>query len=222
MVVLITLVRPQQSLAVQAKLITAGVANQYVFYPTGGHGDWDAATYTDTFNKIQAFFAINKPLIGLKLLRCMKYTRHYRALWLLFIVTVGICPLIMTVVQTQNGPILAFTTRANREKTFSLIIQNGIGRNLAMPLADSTETNWQDAMNAMEVVQFKANWIQKKINTAFEYFPKASPGFQRAFLEFLYCLYPREYSQQVNQIRFSTKSNKILSLCFEYLLQAKK
>ena len=55
------IVRPQQSMAVQAKLIIAGVTNQYVFYPTGGHGDWDAATYTDTFNKIQAFLAVNNP-----------------------------------------------------------------------------------------------------------------------------------------------------------------
>ncbi len=55
------LVRPAQSTAVQTKLTTAGVANQYVFYPTGGHGDWDAATYTDAFNKIQAFFITNNP-----------------------------------------------------------------------------------------------------------------------------------------------------------------
>jgi acetyl esterase/lipase len=48
-----------QSLALKTKLTTAGAVNQYVFYPTGGHGDWDAATYTDAFNKIQAFLAAN-------------------------------------------------------------------------------------------------------------------------------------------------------------------
>ena len=48
-----------QSLALKNKLTTAGVVNQYVFYPTGGHGDWDAATYTDAFNKIQVFLAAN-------------------------------------------------------------------------------------------------------------------------------------------------------------------
>lgn len=50
-----------QSLALKNKLTTAGAVNQYVFYPTGGHGDWDAATYTDAFNKIQAFLAANVP-----------------------------------------------------------------------------------------------------------------------------------------------------------------
>ena len=48
-----------QSLALKNKLTTAGVVNQYVFYPLGGHGDWDAATNTDAFNKIQVFLAAN-------------------------------------------------------------------------------------------------------------------------------------------------------------------
>lgn len=48
-----------QSLALKNKLVTAGAVNQYVFYPTGGHGDWNAATYTDAFNNVQAFLAAN-------------------------------------------------------------------------------------------------------------------------------------------------------------------
>ncbi len=53
------LVSPTQSLAVQTKLITLGIANQFVFYPLGGHGNWDAETFTDSFNKIQAFLQAN-------------------------------------------------------------------------------------------------------------------------------------------------------------------
>ncbi|MFZ4057430.1 MAG: alpha/beta hydrolase fold domain-containing protein [Ferruginibacter sp.] len=49
------LVKPSQSDAVRNKLQSFGIGNQYVFYPTGGHGDWDAATYSDAFIKIQAF-----------------------------------------------------------------------------------------------------------------------------------------------------------------------
>lgn len=48
-----------QSLALKNKLVTAGVVNQYVFYPTGGHGDWNAVTFTDAFNNIQTFLAAN-------------------------------------------------------------------------------------------------------------------------------------------------------------------
>ena len=47
-----------QSLALKIKLDAASVVNEYVLYP-GGHGDWDAATYIDAFNKIQVFLAAN-------------------------------------------------------------------------------------------------------------------------------------------------------------------
>jgi acetyl esterase/lipase len=55
------LVSPQQSVAVQTKLTSAGIANQYAFYPSGGHGDWDGPTYTDGFSKIKAFLAAQVP-----------------------------------------------------------------------------------------------------------------------------------------------------------------
>lgn len=50
----------RQSMALRDKLTLAGVINQYVGYP-GGHGDWDAATYTDAYNKIGIFLAANVP-----------------------------------------------------------------------------------------------------------------------------------------------------------------
>lgn len=48
-----------QSLALVNKLNLFGVVNEFVLYPTGGHGDWDAATYTDAYNKIQLFLTAN-------------------------------------------------------------------------------------------------------------------------------------------------------------------
>lgn len=53
------LVLPSQSEAVRDGLTAASVVNQYVFYPTGGHGDWNAATFADAFNKIQLFLETN-------------------------------------------------------------------------------------------------------------------------------------------------------------------
>lgn len=51
-----------QSLRLKTTLQTAGVANQYVFYPDKGHGvDWDNATYFDAFNNIQQFLATYNP-----------------------------------------------------------------------------------------------------------------------------------------------------------------
>ncbi len=53
------LVLPSQSEAVRNGLTAASVINQYVFYPNGGHGDWNAATFADAFNKIQLFLETN-------------------------------------------------------------------------------------------------------------------------------------------------------------------
>jgi acetyl esterase/lipase len=54
------LVKPSQSVAIQTKLTTAGVVNQYILYPGKGHGDdWGDAIYKDAFNNIQAFVTAN-------------------------------------------------------------------------------------------------------------------------------------------------------------------
>ncbi|MBL0154619.1 MAG: alpha/beta hydrolase [Chitinophagaceae bacterium] len=52
------LVSPNQSIALKNKLQTAGVINQYVFYPTESHG-WTGANMVDSFDKITAFLTAN-------------------------------------------------------------------------------------------------------------------------------------------------------------------
>ncbi|MBX9782086.1 MAG: alpha/beta hydrolase [Chitinophagaceae bacterium] len=54
-------VSPSQSTLLRDRLTTLSIPNQFVFYPSGGHGDWDAATYTDAFNKIEAFMKTYNP-----------------------------------------------------------------------------------------------------------------------------------------------------------------
>jgi acetyl esterase/lipase len=51
-----------QSVALKNKLSAAGVANEYYPYTGLGHVDsWPAATFTDSYNKIQAFLATYVP-----------------------------------------------------------------------------------------------------------------------------------------------------------------
>lgn len=54
-------VAPSQSTILQSKLNTVAVPNQFVLYPGGGHGDWNATTYHDAFNKVDAFLKIHHP-----------------------------------------------------------------------------------------------------------------------------------------------------------------
>ena len=51
------LVKVTQATTLRDKLISFNIANQYVFYPTLGHG-WAGADLTDSFNKIQAFLTL--------------------------------------------------------------------------------------------------------------------------------------------------------------------
>ncbi|MEO7766369.1 MAG: alpha/beta hydrolase [Ferruginibacter sp.] len=53
------LVSPSQSTIVRDKLQTAGVVNQYVFYPTGDHAIWSDDLMFDAFNNIQIFLTAN-------------------------------------------------------------------------------------------------------------------------------------------------------------------
>lgn len=52
------LVSVTQATMLKAKLDVAGVINQYVFYPTEGHG-WFGANLNDSFNKIEIFLKAN-------------------------------------------------------------------------------------------------------------------------------------------------------------------
>jgi acetyl esterase/lipase len=54
------LVAVSQSTSLQARLQGFGVTNQYVFYPTEGHG-WMGANLTNSFDKITVFLAANNP-----------------------------------------------------------------------------------------------------------------------------------------------------------------
>ena len=53
-----SLVKKSQAISLQAKLQSAGVINQYVFYPNEGHG-WLGPDLYDSFNKIQSFLSAN-------------------------------------------------------------------------------------------------------------------------------------------------------------------
>lgn len=50
-----------QSTILRDKLQSAGVPNVFVLYPSGGHGDWDQATYADAFLHMEQFLKTYNP-----------------------------------------------------------------------------------------------------------------------------------------------------------------
>ncbi|AWH85493.1 lipase [Flavobacterium album] len=49
------LVPASQGPRLKAKLDQEGVYNEFSFYPDGGHADWDEATFTEVYSKVETF-----------------------------------------------------------------------------------------------------------------------------------------------------------------------
>ncbi len=140
----------------------------------------------------------------------------------IFILSLFLFTALHTVAQTDAWPVFKGAIKANREKMYNYIIKNSIAQNLSLPLSDSTEADWEDAFNAMELINYKEPWVNEKIKTAFENIDKRSTGFQRALTELVYTNYVTAFKSSINQLFTSTRNAKIFAMCAEYLLRADK
>lgn len=119
----------------------------------------------------------------------------------------------------QDNLYAPYTTVANKNKIYNNLINYTINHNLSFSLNDSTEQNWEDAFGALELLLYKNNPIDKKIDEAFETIASRSIGFQRALLELAYTNYPTKYFIEALTLLQSTDDAKIFAMCVEYLLQ---
>jgi len=116
----------------------------------------------------------------------------------------------------------SYTTAVERAKLHDRLIKYSINKNLSIPLNDSTEENWEDAFDALEVLLYKSPLVDAKIHKAFEEVETRSVDFQKALLQVAYTNYPGIFFQQVKKLLNSTDDPKVFALCAEYLLQQKK
>ena len=116
----------------------------------------------------------------------------------------------------------SYTTESARAKMNERLIKNSITKNLLLPLSDSTEENWQDAFDAMEVMNYHSSFVESKVYAAFDSIGIRSTSFQRALLELAYTNYPGKFIMQTNVLLEETSDPKIFAICAEYLLQHKK
>jgi hypothetical protein len=116
----------------------------------------------------------------------------------------------------------SYTTDAARAKMNERLVNNTITKNLALPLTDSTEENWQDAFSAMEVMDFKSEYTETKTQSAFKDIETRSLSFQRALLELAFTNYPGKFFIQTRDLLNKTSDPKIFAMCAEYLIQENK
>jgi len=128
-----------------------------------------------------------------------------------------------TLLAQYDAPLYtSYTTDAARAKLKERLVNNTIVKNLLLPLCDSTEENWEDAFDAMEVMEFKSPFTKSKIHTAFDSIEIRSISFQRKLLELAYTIYPGEFLWQTQLLLNKTFDPKIFAMCAEYVIQHKK
>lgn len=115
-----------------------------------------------------------------------------------------------------------YTTEEARVKLNERLVKNTILKNLSLSLNDSTEENWQDAFNAMEVLVYKTPFTTEKIHLAFDSIEIRSISFQRALLELAYANYPGKFITPTESLLDKTIDPKIFAMCAEYMIQNSK
>jgi hypothetical protein len=112
------------------------------------------------------------------------------------------------------------TTKVERQKFREQTINETIRKNLLLLLNDVNEAKWQEAFEASEVMLFKDALIYKSLKQSLSDFKKRSTGFQRATLEAVYCLYPKEFSNEILNIARTTDNPKLFAMSVNYLIRA--
>ncbi|UAY51732.1 hypothetical protein [Ferruginibacter albus] len=125
---------------------------------------------------------------------------------------------VTTYSQTDVAPYYKGAIKKNRETTQRNII-GYINRNLSLPIADSTEDNWEGGLWAMELLQYKSPWLLNRVHFAFDTILQHSIHFQKALLELVYANYPNDFVNEVKNLIEQTADEKVFALCAEYLRQ---
>ncbi len=114
----------------------------------------------------------------------------------------------------------ARTKNKARNEFYSATVKNSIEKNLSFPLNKSTEDKWEEAFWAMELVNYKSKVTDDAVAAAIIKFRHTSPSFRRAFLELVYTMYPKAYTEQIFNIAKDTDNSKIFAMCINYLIRA--
>ena len=112
-----------------------------------------------------------------------------------------------------------YTTVQARTRMYEQVVNNTILRNLSLPLSDSTEANWEDAFNAMQVFNYSSPATFLKIKFAFDSIQSRSVYFQRSLIELAYTLYPREFIIQAKSTLNNSMNPKVIAMAAEYLIR---
>ncbi len=123
-------------------------------------------------------------------------------------------------VPAQQKTVFPFATRHCRD-SIQKKLRFQIEEAFALPLNETTYKKYAGAYWAMELMLYHPKAYQQKIGLQISRLPVFEAGFQRAFLEMLYTLYPIQFSKQVKAIWNQLANEKIKAMALEYLARTK-
>ena len=101
--------------------------------------------------------------------------------------------------QNDSAIFANYTTSANRNKLYNNLITS-INKNLSLALSESTEEKWQDVFWSLELLGYKTQWINSRIQYAFDSIENRSFDFKRGLLELAYTNYPKQFNKEVTAL----------------------
>ncbi|MBV9962418.1 MAG: hypothetical protein JO072_09240 [Parafilimonas sp.] len=112
------------------------------------------------------------------------------------------------------------TTKQAKEARYKYLVDTTIKQYLQDSLNEDNEGEWNDALWAMELTQYKDDFTRQKLEVAWDKAAKMSDYFQKNLLETTYSLYKKEFKLQAMQLMRQTKSVSIFIRCAEYIMRA--
>jgi uncharacterized membrane protein YkvA (DUF1232 family) len=138
----------------------------------------------------------------------------------IFTITIFLCLHLQAQIEK---PLYALnTTKEARAKEYKNLLNNSINKNLLTDLTDSTEENWQNAFEAMELLNYRSAFTDSRIRTAINLLSGRSLDFQKAITALVYSLYPKDFIPQIVSLLKQTDDAKLFAMCSEYIFMNKK
>ena len=126
---------------------------------------------------------------------------------------------ISNIIKAQENLYTSYTTTERRAKLYDNLIKTSINKNFSLRLTDSTEENWEEAFSALELLEYKSPWVDKKIITAFDSIDNQSIYFQKALMEIVYANYETGFAEQATHLLNTTSDQKTFAIAAEYILR---
>lgn len=111
-------------------------------------------------------------------------------------------------------------TKEERQKFKEQLINETIRKNLLLPLKGENEAKWQDAFEGSEFLLYKDELVFKSLKYALSNSGKRSLEFQRAAIEAAYCLYPKEFYNEIFSVVKTTDNPKLFAMGANYLIRS--